>query len=219
MPADYSPNDVFCEDYFIRGVEKGISNYENYRYLEIPTAKLAEVIVDYLDINYTDTFLDYGCARGYLVKAMEDYCSPFGVDISKWAIENSHPDIKKLVSNDLSFEGKTFDWIFSKDCLEHIPEPQLFPLIQSFSTSARKGIFILVPLANRLNGEYLREEDRKDITHVIRWPLQHWLAVLSEAAPDFVVQASWHIPGLKPASNKVPHSCGFFTLRRHHKNS
>lgn len=206
--------EMFGEDYFINGIKSGLSNYENYSYREDLTRDLARKLVEHLGIEYTDTVLDYGCARGFLVKALDVHCFPFGKDISSWAIQNCHSDIADKVSNDLSIDPKSFDWIVSKDVCEHIPSNELDKTLLKLINGARKGVFIIVPLSNRIDKPYIRPEDNQDVTHETRWPLELWLKTIHVLAPDFQVEASYYIPGIKPASSQVPFSCGFFTLKR-----
>lgn len=207
--------EIFSEQYFMDGIKSGLSNYENYEWKRDLTVKMAEQLIHVLPIKNGETILDFGCSRGYLVKAL-DLCgvTAYGKDISSWAISNCDASVKDHVSNDLAIEPKSFDWIVSKDVCEHIPNEELDLTLLKLIRGARKGVFIIVPLTDRINKPYLRAEDNQDISHEIRWPLEIWLRVLTSLAPDFTVEASYHIPGLKPASSQVPFSCGFFTLRR-----
>lgn len=207
-------SEPFCADYYLNGVKSGLSNYENYRYLGAPTTEMAYRWLRTLDVGFGDVIIDYGCARGYFVRALRELGkNARGVDLSIWAIENGDETIKEHLSNDLTIKPLSVDWINAKDVLEHIPIDELVDVVKSFAAGARKGFFIIVPLTD-WKGIYLREEDRKDVTHQIAWELQDWLKFLSEHCRGFVIQASYHIPGLKPASDKVPFSCGFFTLKR-----
>lgn len=79
--------EVFNEDYFERGVETGVSAYKNYRWLphySLPAANSIKKI--YGEV----TFLDFGCAKGYLVKALRLLgLDAYGYDVSKYAVENA----------------------------------------------------------------------------------------------------------------------------------
>ena len=205
----------FDEDYYMRGVETGKSNYQNYRWLPELTIPMVESLKRHLHIQDGDYVLDFGCGPGMLVKAMR-MCGvhAVGYDISKWAIENCDESVKHEVSNDLALGQRIYDFIIAKDVMEHIPVSQLKNLIPGLCDSTRKSILIIVPLTSYRNGDYIRKEDEADITHVIRYTLDDWLRLLTPLAPDFTVSGSYHINGLKPASIQVPCSCGFFTLQR-----
>jgi hypothetical protein len=117
------------------------------------------------------------------------------------------------MSNDVALKPLSFDWINIKDCAEHVSPAELVHVFRMIADASRKGFFVIVPLIGE-TGDYLREEDRADVTHKIRWGLEQWAKFLSINAPGFLLSASYHVPKLKPASEKVPFSCGFFTLKR-----
>src|SRR6266850_2392896 len=114
--------DQYDADYFMRGKQTGKSLYEDYHWMPQLTTRMVRVIVEHLGITSGDKILDFGCARGYLVKAFRlmGYCS-WGLDISQWAIENCDPDVKGWVGL-IGDESKRDapDWIIAKDVLEHV---------------------------------------------------------------------------------------------------
>ena len=62
----------YDEDYYENGVQLGISGYANYRWMPSLTIPMAERMIEYLAIKETDKILDFGCAKGFLVKAFTD---------------------------------------------------------------------------------------------------------------------------------------------------
>ena len=90
------PADWYDADYFERGLESGKSCYQNYRWVPELTIPMTMTIIDYLKIPRGAKILDYGCAKGYLVRSMELLGRPaWGLDTSPYAIENLHPNIGK----------------------------------------------------------------------------------------------------------------------------
>jgi SAM-dependent methyltransferase len=210
------PQDLYCQEYFMDGIRSGLSNYEDYSWKPELTIPMAQRFVAHLGVSKEDTVLDFGCSRGYFVKALCQLgLNAFGKDLSKWAIENGDPEIKERLTNELEIPPHSFDWINAKDVLEHMRLDFLTETLRQFSSGARKGIFIIVPLTNDFNGSYLRPEDEADVTHEIRWPFEFWLKLLHDYAPCFTVHGSYYIPNLKEASLKSRYSCGFFTLLRY----
>lgn len=201
-------------DYFLRGQETGISNYTDYRWLEEPTMALAERVVEVMGIKRNESFLDYGCARGYLVKALRrDGFNAYGYDISQWAIENCDPAVKDYVS--LAPPKDRWDHIWMKDVAEHMEPGEFEYAVGKLAELTEKSMMIIVPLADWGGDAYVRKEDNLDKTHIIRWSLETWMAaVFNRVSEKFIVTGSWHIPGLKPTSLSCPYSCGFITLRR-----
>jgi hypothetical protein len=203
----------YGESYFMNGPAAGLSNYIAYSWRPDLTVPACQKIMHYIGAHPYDSILDVGCARGYYVKALRQLCyHAHGYDISEWAIANCDPDVKEFVSND--FPKRAFDWAILKDCAEHIYPKDLFILVNTLNDRVTKGILLIVPLAESRGGRYIREEDERDVTHVNRWTLTDWMTFLEEAAPDFNVNASYNIHGIKPAAALTPRSCGFFTLVR-----
>lgn len=218
-----SPGDKYDEDYFLHGVETGKSNYTNYRWLGAVTLEYATYLRRHLNLQRKETVLDYGCARGYLVKALRMAgITAFGVDISKWAIENCDPDVVKIVSNDIS-TLMPVDWVHCKDVIEHIEVGELYRLLPNLFEAASNGCLFIVPLTNR-SGKFLYPNDELDPTHVNRHTLEGWIDILNECRKvaegesvidsRFTVSGSYHMHGLKPASSEYPRSTGFLMVKR-----
>lgn len=159
---------IFDEDYFLRGKQTGKSNFSDYRWLPSLTIPVCKLIMRYLggvpsppEKNSSvwkranssgDSVLDYGCARGYYVKALRGLgYDAWGYDISEWAIANCDESISKFVSTTLpqltAGGPRSFDFILAKDVLEHIEEAELGDVIRYFIEHAHKAAFIIVPLA------------------------------------------------------------------------
>lgn len=203
----------FNEEYFLRGPEHGLSNYRDYRWLPEPTLKMAGVIKRHLRLRDGETVLDFGCARGYLVRALYELgCNAYGYDISKWAIENCDPLVRDRVQNIMP--NHTYSWCIAKDVFEHLTEDQLKRTIPMLLSRVWTGMFIIVPLSETTDGPYVGPDDNKDSTHIIRWTLMDWMHFLQGFDPTVIVTGSFHIPGIKQASEPWPGSCGFITLRR-----
>lgn len=205
----------FDADYFLRGKECGLSNYSNYSWLGEPTIALAKRLIEVMQIGMGETFLDFGCARGYLVKAMRQLeIEAYGYDISEWAVQNCDPDVKDYVRNSLLGNR---DHVLIKDVAEHIQPYDLADILSALIGTEPKTILIIVPLTKSKGGKYIRYEDGLDATHVIHWPLQDWMSFVQGCIKkdEFTLAGSWHIPGLKPTSLTHLKSCGFIMLKRH----
>ena len=86
--------EVFDKDYYENGVSKGISGYTNYHYRPEYVFPVAQKIKNHFG---PFTVLDYGAAKGYLVKALRLLdVNAYGYDISKYAVENADPQIKRI---------------------------------------------------------------------------------------------------------------------------
>lgn len=212
---------TYDEEYFLRGQETGRSNYTDYRWIPELTIPLAERIKKVVGMSGGQFVLDYGCSRGYLVRAFREIgLSAFGVDISQWAIDNCDESVRQFVSSDCRESNickRVFHWIVCKDVLEHIEPSALVETVRTFLRVMGRGAFIIVPLSNGL-GRYVAPQDQADSTHVVCWTLNEWLAffqsVIDEMNEDVVVSGSYRVRGIKQLADPYPQSTGFFSLRR-----
>ena len=152
--------DMYSEDYFERGLESGLSCYQNYRWIPELTIPMAMTIIDYLHLSREDKILDFGCAKGFLVKALRLlYRQAWGVDISEYAIRNTDPKVREfcfLSGLTKTLESKAdypqeFDYCIAKDVFEHISERGLEIELNQINS---KRIFAIIPLGD---SEYYRK--------------------------------------------------------------
>ena len=206
-----SNGDKYDADYFLRGRQTGKSLYEDYRWLPDLTRPMAARIVSHCGINPDDTILDFGCARGYVVRALRELgYNAWGYDTSRWALENADETVKEyLIANDSTLWAGSFDWVIAKDVLEHITE--ITYTVDVITGTARKGIFTVVPLSH--NGrQYDVLEYEKDVTHVYRRPLQWWVGQFHR--PGWSVEGRYRVNGVKDNYSDYPTGNGFITARR-----
>lgn len=216
-------------DYFLRGKQLGISGYTNYRWLgPMLTIPMVKRIIEHLGIEKSDKILDYGCARGFVVRAFRElgYCA-FGVDVSEWAIENADKRVRECVAlidpdkpqyvrygdGGVSTLGE-FDFVIAKDVLEHIPDGCLEKTISQLLDSARKGVFVVVPLSPAQGEPYVVPSYEQDITHTQRRDMDGWLSLLTRAG--FETTGVYRVEGIKANYFKPGWEKGnaFITVRR-----
>ena len=95
-------------------------NYGGYRYMEGRWEIVAKKMTEYYSLPSNPKILDIGCGKGYLLfdflKVLPD-AEVFGIDISKYAIENSKEEIKEKVklgnANNLPWPDNYFDLVIS----------------------------------------------------------------------------------------------------------
>lgn len=208
----------FTEAYYMRGPESGLSNYENYHWLPDVTLPCAKRIMKFLGASKGDSVHDFGCARGYYVKALQILgFNASGHDISTWAIENCDSWVERSVSNQAPKEP--VDWVLCKDVLEHVPISVLPEVLATIIRLASRGALIIVPLTGVAGGDYLNPADQNDATHIIAWTLPMWLTriqdVITKAGAAMVVGGGYSLPGIKQAADPYPCSTGFITLRNY----
>ena len=197
----------YDENYFENGVQLGISGYTAYRWLETLTMSMCRTLVSHLGLQKGAKVVDYGCAKGFLVRALRaleiDAC---GVDISAYAIKKAdytvrnhvflmneeRASMKRLTIDRVNSTGR-FDCAISKDVLEHVAYDKLHSVLSTLRELSDM-LFIVVPLGE--NGKYVIPEYEADVTHVIRENKSWW--------EQQVVAAGWNVtnsvtrvPGIK----------------------
>lgn len=200
----------YSEDYYERGIELGISGYTNYRWIPELTIPLCASLCELLKIFDDDKILDFGCAKGYMVKAfrlLHKQC--WGVDISDYALKCAPSDVSKYLYNNLDFVGE-FDWIIAKDVLEHVEYDQIDELISKLA-SKTENMLCIVPLG--AGKKYVIPSHDLDITHIIKQPMLWWENKFIENGFDFC-EASYKMKYVKENYAKWEKGFGFFILHK-----
>jgi SAM-dependent methyltransferase len=204
-------NDLYDEDYFERGIELGKSCYTDYRWLPELTIRFCTLLLERLGIKEGEKILDFGCAKGYMVRAFRLlHYDAYGYDISKYAIENCHPEVKNyitLIKNEKCIKG-SYDWVVSKDVFEHISYEDITRYLNVLRKVC-KNMFCIIPLGN--GEKFIVPADELDVTHIIRESLEWWCMIFEECGFD-VVDTSYKIKGVKENWTEWEEGYGFFIL-------
>lgn len=111
------------------------------------------------------TVLDAGCALGFLVEALRKLgIEAYGIDISEYAIQNTHPDIRpycQVGSISKPFPMK-YDLIISIEVLEHMPKIEADQALKNFCQHSNDIVFSSTPF------------DYKEATHINVQPPEYW---------------------------------------------
>ena len=206
---------LYNKDYYENGVELGISGYSDYRWLPDLTIPMCENIVEYLNIKKDHTILDFGCAKGYAVKALTDLgYNCYGTDISEYALSQAPDSIRdKLFLFEKEWpdlpQPLHFDFVTAKDVFEHI-NPKDLEKILSVLSLVCDVMFVVVPLGE--NGKYVVPEYEGDVTHVIREDINWWSDFFT-ANNLKVESSSYRVLGVKDNWSHYPKGNGFFVLK------
>lgn len=167
---------IFGREYF--DVPNKLSGYDGYHYDGRWTPVAEKIISQYCP----NSFLDFGCAKGYLVYDMDKLGlkASFGVDVSEYALNNAPKEIRAnlglINGTNIPFPDKSIDLCVSRGVLEHIPEEALDEVISEVMRVS-KNQFIEVTGGNT---EEIRRYAREwDITHVTIKPEEWWVRKLS----------------------------------------
>ena len=212
---------TYNADYFERGPVLGISGYMNYSWMPELTIRMAHKFVLSLPIKPDEKLLDFGCAKGYLVKALRILdVDAYGVDVSEYAVGHADGDVRDFCwqisgcDDPGLFRDQQYDWLMAKDVFEHLTESELSTLLKRARPAVRK-MFVAVPLAaDDECGKYIIPEYDRDITHVIRKSFGWWRKIF-EAHEWNVDLAEHSFPGCKENwTTRWENANGFFILSR-----
>lgn len=200
----------YGEDYFERGIETGTSLYTNYRWIPELTIPLAATLCEQLGIKEGERVLDFGCAKGYLVKALRLlHRDAWGCDVSEYALDHSPEDVRGFLGGPVGWTcSEPFDWVLAKDVLEHL-EPIAVP--HEMDCLVGRRAWACVPLGDG-NGKYDIPAMELDKTHRIREPLEWWIGQF-ERAGFTEVTGTYSMPHVKEHWAHYEKGHGFIMAR------
>lgn len=206
-------SEFYDKDYFEHGIETKKSFYQNYRWMPELTMPMAMTIIDLFMISKYHTILDFGCAKGYLVKAFRLlHRKAWGVDISEYAINNADSDIKNhcFLEYETSPIAKIlFDFCIAKDVLEHIPYDKIVFVLKNIKAL---NLFAIIPLGK--DKEFFAPSNNMDLSHVI-CEEETWWRNIFEMAGWELKSFDYKIKGIKDSYYKeYPNAHGFFAFKK-----
>ena len=150
------------------------------------------------NLNKNSSILDVGCGKGFMIydflQLIPDLKKINGVDISRYAIENSKKEISKFLSvanaNDLPFYDDSYDYVISINTIHNLDLLNCKKAIKEISRVSRKGSFITVDA-------YDNEEEKKrmydwNLTAKTILSVNDWKKIFSEC--DYKGDFFWFIP-------------------------
>ena len=112
-------------------------------------------------IKDNDSILDVGCGKGFMIYdflLLKPNLKIEGIDISRYAIENSKSEIKHLLTEakaeDLPYEDNSFDYIISINTIHNLDRKKCIRALKEIKRVSKKGSFVTVDA-------YRNEEEKK----------------------------------------------------------
>jgi SAM-dependent methyltransferase len=206
--------ETYGKDYYENGVEKGISGYTAYHWRPEYVLPLANELKSRFIMNPDENkVLDYGCAKGYLVKALRLLgVQAYGYDISTYALHTAPKDVQKYLHK--KCPGEQYRLVIAKDVLEHVPHDHIDATLTHLEglTDNNGTCFVVVPLGDK--GLFRIREYELDKTHKIKEDEEWWINKFKKAGFD-IEEFMYSFPGAKNHWEKVhPQGNGVFVLRK-----
>ena len=125
--------------------------YGGYNYIEGRWEKIARKMVEFYKLSDKVKILDIGCGKGYLLfdflKILPN-AEIYGIDISKYAIENSKEEIKNNLiignSSDLPYDDNFFDLVISINTFHCLEAPNLYSSLKEIERVSKSNKYICV---------------------------------------------------------------------------
>lgn len=196
----------FDEDYFENGRTTGKSWLENYHWIPQRSFREALAYIDYMKLDAESYVLDFGCAKGFIVRALRELeIRTDGCDISDYALSFAPSGCWNSTSED---PDKPYTHIICKDVLEHMDEHQLDSTLQWLYGKA-KQFMVVVPIGD--NGLYRIPEYHFDKSHLIAEDEAWWMNKFNENGWR-IRKHSPHVIGLKDNWKHIPNGNHVFML-------
>jgi len=157
--------------------------YGGYRY-DGRWVSVAKDIISFFNLNAMSKILDIGCAKGFLLHdLMKEGMDVRGVDISRYAIDCSHSQVRGKLhqgsADSLPFRDKSFDLVISINTLHNLPREGVIKALQEIERVSRGDSYVVVDSYHSVEEKALFES----------WVLtaetygypEEWLEIFSEA--------------------------------------
>lgn len=130
-------------------------NYGGYKYISGRWDKVIKKLKKKYKLKKNCKILDVGCGKGYFLydfKKLFPEAEVRGIDISKYAIKNSKPEIKNYLRvgncTKLPWKKNYFDLVVSFNTLHNLHNYDLFKALKELQRVARKKYFCVESYRN-----------------------------------------------------------------------
>ncbi len=140
-------------------------NYGGYKYIPGRWAIVAQEMITTYNLKSNAKILDIGCGKGFLLyefRKLLPECEIFGIDISEYAVNNSHEKVRENLTVgsacNLPFNSKTFDLVISINTLHNLYCFDLFSALKEIERVAKINKYVCVE-------SYRNEEEKANLLY------------------------------------------------------
>lgn len=191
-PENMKISQQFGYEYFDGDRKYGYGGYK-YDGRWVP---IARKFIEYYGLKSGDSVLDVGCAKGFLLYDLKSIIPGLvvkGLDISKYAIDNTISDMKPFCdvgnAKALPYPDKSFDLVISINTIHNLDYNNCEKAIREIVRVSKKNAYIQID-------SWLNEEQRNNLlnwrlTALTMMPPEGWEYMLKEC--DYNGEYSWTI--------------------------
>ena len=126
-------------------------NYGGYKYIPGRWDDVIKKMINTYELNPNSKILDIGCGKGFLLYDFKKFlpeCKVYGIDISKYAIENSKSEVKSNLrlgkSSFLPWEDNYFDLVISINTFHNLYCNELEKSLKEMERVGKKNKYLCV---------------------------------------------------------------------------
>ena len=140
-------------------------NYGGYKYMPGRWTPVGQAMINHYGLKSGDRILDIGCGKGFQLFELTQILpglEVWGVDISKYAIQNGKDEIKERLqicnANNLPFADNHFDFVFSINTFHNLHNFDLHRALQEMERVGKKNKYLCVE-------SYRNEEEKANLLY------------------------------------------------------
>ncbi len=127
------------------------TGYGGFSYNPKFWGKVVKDIIKYYNLKNNSSILDIGCAKGFTLVDLKKKLPKIkirGIDISKYAIKNSHKMVKNYLDvgccSNLPYKDNSFDLVLAINTIHNLNKKKCSKSIKEINRVSKKHSFIMV---------------------------------------------------------------------------
>lgn len=130
--------------------------FGGYKYISGHWSEMARSLIERYSLSSSSKILDIGCGKGFLLYELQlllPNIELWGIDISRYALEHMHPEIKGTFFNqdarkNIAFENNSFDLCISINTFHNFDLPEVVLALSEMQRVAREKYLVVEAYRN-----------------------------------------------------------------------